>query len=282
LKKGLVMEGGAMRGMFTAGVTDVMMERGIRFDGAVGVSAGAAFGCNYKSGQIGRAIRYNVNYGRDWRYCSLRSLILDGNLYSKRFCYGTVPKELDIFDFEAFDKNPMEFHVVCTDVMSGKPVYKKYDGNRESFFDWIRASASMPLVSEVVEVEGYRLLDGGVSDSVPLRYFEQIGYDRNVVILTQPKGYQKHENKLMPLIRIVLRKYPGIVESLEKRHLMYNAEIKYIEEKEKNGEILVIRPDSPLPVERIEKRPERLKMAYESGRNIAEKRMNEILEFLGD
>ena len=163
MKKGLILEGGAMRGMYTAGVTDIMMENGIEFDGAVGVSAGAAFGCNYKSRQIGRAARYNMRFCNDKRYCSIRSLITTGNIYNTDFCYNEVPAKYDPFDFETYINNPMEFYVVCTNVETGEPVYKKFEGTEESRFDWIRASASMPLVSQIVEIDGLKMLDGGIS-----------------------------------------------------------------------------------------------------------------------
>ena len=163
-KTGLVLEGGAMRGMFTAGVTDVMMEHGIEFDGAVGVSAGAAFGCNYKSRQIGRSIRYNKRFCNDRRYCGLRSLLLTGNIYNTDFAYREVPLHLDEFDFAAYAANPMEFWLVCTDIETGLPVYHRYDGYHDHGFDWIRASASMPMVSRTVEIDGQKLLDGGISD----------------------------------------------------------------------------------------------------------------------
>ena len=157
MKKGLILEGGAMRGMFTAGVMDVLMENRIAFDGAVGVSAGAAFGCNYKSGQIGRAARYNIQYCRDSRYCGLRTLLKTGNIYSTEFCYGEVPMKLDRFDMEHYQENPMEFYVVCTDIETGKPVYHRYDGWEDHGFDWIRASASLPIVAQIVEIDGKKL-----------------------------------------------------------------------------------------------------------------------------
>ena len=147
MKTGLVMEGGAMRGLFTAGVIDVMMEKEIEFDGAIGVSAGAAFGCNYKSKQIGRALRYNINDCKDKRYCSMKSLITTGNLYGAEFCYHELPDKLDIFDCETFENNPMEFYLVCTDVLTGKPIYKKCEKADYDCLEWMRASASMPLAS---------------------------------------------------------------------------------------------------------------------------------------
>ncbi|MBQ7345777.1 MAG: patatin family protein, partial [Oscillospiraceae bacterium] len=176
MKKGLILEGGAMRGMFTAGVIDVMMEHGIGFDGAIGVSAGAAFGCNYKSKQIGRVIRYNTRFCQDRRYGGFRVLLKTGNYYSKEFCYEEVPLKHDLFDFDTYEADPMEFYVVCTDVDTGKAVYHRFEGRNDHGFEWIRASASMPLVSEMVQIDGRKMLDGALADSIPIRYFESIGY----------------------------------------------------------------------------------------------------------
>lgn len=280
MKKGLILEGGAMRGMFTAGVIDVMMENNIEFDGAVGVSAGAAFGCNYKSKQIGRVIRYNTKYCADKRYCGIHSLVTSGNIYNTDFCYGEVPLKHDVFDFDTYRKNPMEFYVVCTDIETGDAVYRKYDGIEDHGFDWIRASASMPLVSQIVEIDGYKLLDGGIADSIPIRFFEHRGYDRNIVVLTQPKGYRKKRNSLLPVIKLKYKKYPKFIEAVGNRHIVYNETLEYIEHKEKNGEMLVIRPENKLPVGKIEKDPEKLKETYENGRSVAIKRLNEIMSYL--
>ena len=205
MKKGLIMEGGAMRGMFTCGVIDVFMENGITFDGAVGISAGAVFGCNYKSRQIGRPLRYNKNYCKDKRYCSISSLIKTGDLYNADFCYRELPNELDPFDSDTFEKDPMVFYVGATDVKTGKCIFHKCSDGKEEDTQWMRASASMPLVSKIVKIGNEQLLDGGIADSIPLKFMEGEGYDRNVVILTQPKGYAKSRNKLMPLIRILLK-----------------------------------------------------------------------------
>lgn len=280
MKTGLVLEGGAMRGMFTAGVIDVFMENGIEFDGMIGVSAGATFGCNFKSRQIGRAIRYNMQYCRDKRYCSLHSLFTTGDLYGADFCYRELPEKLDLFDNDAYINNPMEFYLVCTDIETGKAVYRKCDSFDRTNLEWIRASASMPLVSRIVEIDGYKLLDGGVADSIPLKYFESIGYDRNVVVLTQPDTYVKKKNSVLPLIKIVLRKYPKMIKALADRHLMYNDTVKYVCGKEAEGEIVVIRPDCDLPVGKIEKDPEKLKQTYEIGRRVATQKLEEIREFL--
>ncbi len=279
MKTGLILEGGAMRGMFTAGVMDVMMEAGIRFDGAIGVSAGAAFGCNYKSGQIGRVLRYNTRFCADKRYSGLGVLLREGNLFSTPFCYHEVPLVHDVFDFEAYRKNPMEFYVVCTDVETGAPVYHRFEGNPEEGFDWIRASASMPLVSQIVEVGGYKLLDGGISDSIPVQAFQRMGYERNVVVLTQPEGYRKKKNPLVPLMRLFYRKYPAMVDTMARRHTEYNAVRDEIRAQEQRGALLVIRPASRLHIGKAEKDPQKLREVYELGRKAAEARLDEIRAF---
>lgn len=280
MKKGLILEGGAMRGLFTAGVIDVLMENGIAFDGLIGVSAGAAFGCNYKSGQIGRVLRYNTRFVRDKRYCGIRVLLKTGNIYSSEFCYGEVPLKHDVFDFEAYKKNPMEFYTVSTDVESGEPVYHKYGGWEDHGFDWIRASASMPIVSKIVEIDGQKLLDGGISDSVPIKQFEKIGYDKNVVVLTQMSGYRKRKCQIMPLVKMKYKKYPAMVSAMAKRHIGYNETMAYIDEKEQRGELFVIRPEGKLPVSKVEKDPEKLKKAYQMGRDTAIRRLAELKEYL--
>ena len=279
-KYGLIMEGGAMRGMFTAGVMDVLMENRIHFDGAIGVSAGAAFGCNLKSNQIGRVIRYNKKYCKDPRFCSIRSLIKTGDLYGAEFCYTTIPYELDLFDCEAYLNNPMDFYVVCTDVETGKPVYRKCITGRDEDLIWIRASASMPIASRVVEATGYKLLDGGISDSIPLEYFESLGYNKNVVILTQPKGYIKKPSKALPLIKASLKDYPNVYKTMQNRHNDYNETISFIEEKEKSGDVLVIRPPEKLPVGRVEHNPDKLQIAYDIGVKTALEQLEEIKNFI--
>lgn len=282
MKKGLVLEGGAMRGMFTCGVIDVMMENNIDFDGIIGVSAGAAFGCNYKSKQIGRGIRYNMRFCNDKRYCGLHSLITTGNLFNAEFCYQTVPTQYDIFDDKTFYENPMEFIAVCADIETGKPYYKRFDKKEENMFEWFRASASLPLVSKIVEINGMKLLDGGIVDSIPIRHMEEIGYEKNVVVLTQPKDYVKKKNSAMPLIRTVFKKYPKLVEAVANRHNMYNETLEYIKEREESGGIFVIRPDEPLAIGRMEKDPENLKRVYEIGRKTAIEHLEKIINYLRD
>ena len=280
MKRGLVLEGGAMRGLFTAGIIDVMMEHGVAPDGIIGVSAGAAFGCNYKSRQPGRAIRYNKRFAKDPRYSGMRSLLTTGDYFNAQFAYHIVPTQYDPFDNQAFEENPMEFIAVCTDVETGKPHYQRLTQSDEKTYDYIRASASMPLASKVVELDGRKLLDGGVSDSIPLEYAELSGYQRNVVILTQPLGYQKRHNPLMPLMRIGLRKYPRMIEAMDCRHLMYNDQLAYVEEAEREGRCLVIRPDQRLPIGHFCHDPELMERIYQIGREMGERRINEIKEYI--
>lgn len=274
------MEGGAMRGMFTAGVIDVMMEHSIAFDGAIGVSAGAAFGCNYKSKQIGRVIRYNTRFCQDPRYGGLRVLLKEGNFYSKQFCYEDVPLIYDVFDFDTYERDPMDFYVVATDVDTGKAEYHILADRNDHGFEWIRASASMPLVSRMVEIDGRKYLDGALADSIPVQFFESIGYDRNIVILTQPLGFRKKRDPLYPLMKQYYRKYPKLVEAIATRHEVYNASLDHIAQQEKNGHLLVIRPLEKLPIGRTDNDPDKLRQVYEIGRSIAEHRIEEIKEFL--
>jgi len=275
---GLVLEGGAMRGMFTSGVLDVFMENDIHFDAAIGISAGAAFGCNFKSHQIGRAIRYNKNYGRDPRYCSLRSLIKTGDLYGAEFCYRTIPEELDPFDKEAFSKDPMPFYVGCTNVATGRPVYHLCTDAGETDMLWIRASASMPLVSRPVKVDGYELLDGGIVDSVPYAFMEDLGCSKNVIILTRPRDYSKKKIKAETGIRLLLGKYPKVAAAMAVRHKMYNAQMAAVDRREADGRAIVIRPPQDLGIGRTENDPGELERVYQIGRSEGLRRLPEILE----
>lgn len=279
MKKGLVLEGGAMRGLWTAGVTDVMMEHDIWPDGVIGVSAGAAFGCNYKSRQIGRAIRYNTRFAQDSRYSGIKSFLTSGDYFNAKFGYHVVPFQYDIFDIKAFEQNPLEFTVVCTDVLTGKPVYHVMDHVDYDELEWLRASASMPLASKVVNVQGYKLLDGGVADSIPLQYYESVGYKRNVVILTQPLGYQKEHNKLMPLMRLSLHSYPHFLKALDERHLMYNYQLEYVSNAERLGRCLVIRPDGKIPIGHISHDAHEMRHVYELGRKVGLRYIDQIKAF---
>lgn len=281
MKYGLVLEGGAMRGLFTAGVIDVLMENEITFDSAVGVSAGAAFGCNYKSRQIRRAIRYNTRFCKDKRYCSVLSLIKTGDMFGGEFCYHIIPDKLDLVDVETFNNSPMDFWVVCTDITTGKAVYHKCGKISYDEMEWFRASASMPLAARIVEVGGYRMLDGGIADSIPLKFMESRGCEKNVVIVTQPRDYVKKPAGAQKLIKVKYHKYPELRKAIANRHKMYNSELKYIRSAEEAGRAFVIAPPEALPIGHIEHDPEVMLEVYRIGRRIANENLEELKIFLG-
>ena len=268
-----------MRALFTCGVMDVLMENGITFDGLVGVSAGAAFGCNYKSRQTGRPLRYNVRFAKDWRYCSLWSLLTTGNLFGAKFAYHTVANKYDLFDSEAFEHNPMEFHVVATDVLTGKAVYKQLERGGAYLCEWLRASSSMPIVSRVVRIDGLQLLDGGIADSIPLRFFQSQGYERNLVVLTQPMGYQKKPMSMMQSVRRLLWRYPNLADAMARRHEMYNEELRYVAQEATKGNTLVVCPAEELPIGRISHDRALMVETYNIGRQTAQQQLAEIQEF---
>jgi predicted patatin/cPLA2 family phospholipase len=280
MKTGLVLEGGGMRGLYTAAVLDVFIENNIWVDGVVSVSAGATFGCNYKSKQIGRALRYNLKYCKDPRYNSFRSLIKTGDLFGVEFCYETIPQKLDIFDTETYQKTPVDFYVTCTDVNTGKPVYQLCNKGDAYDINWIRASASLPIVARIVDIDGHQYLDGGISDSIPLEAINNLGYHHNIVILTQPKGYRKQKNPMLPLIKLKMKKYPAVIECMANRHIMYNKELDLVEEYQKLGHTFVIQPSADLHIGRTEKNPQKLQAMYDLGRQDALEKLTEIKEFL--
>lgn len=270
-KHGLVMEGGSMRGMFTCGVTDVFLEEHIDFDCAVGTSAGATFGINFKSRQKGRAYRYTTRYCRDYRYGSILSLLKSGDVFDVKFCYRDIPNKLDPWDATAFQANPLEFYVVASDIETGRPVYYRLEKGQEEDLRWIQASASMPLFSNIVKIDNRRFLDGGVTDSIALKFMERLGCKKNVVILTQPEGYVRKDSPLLPLIRIKYRKYPALIRACEQRARIYNNTLRYISSQEKAGNAFVIRPQTSLNVGRLESNPKKLEKAYDMGRIAARK-----------
>jgi len=279
MRTGLVLEGGGMRGMFTMGIVDVMCEQHVSVDGIVGVSAGACFGCNYKSHQPGRALRYNAALMGDSRYMGLRNLLRTGNLFDAEFAYHTVPTQIDVFDAATFAADPTEFHVVCTDAVTGEPVYKQLTQADYEALEWIRASSSMPLVSKPVPLAGRMLLDGGMVDSIPLRHAEELGFDRNIVILTQPRGFRKQPTRLGPLFRLFMREYPRMAEVMANRHTMYNRQLEYLDERERQGKVLLIFPDAPLQISRTERRPDNMRRVYELGRKQGQAYIDRIRAF---
>lgn len=277
--KGLVLEGGGFRGMYTCGVIDVFMENGICFDEVVGVSAGAAFGCNIKSKQIGRALRYNKRFCRDSRYSGLKSFIKTGDLYNKEFAYGIVPTILDPFDTKTFRENPLKFTVVCTDIHTGNPVYHEIQNGDATDIEWIRASASIPIVSKPVKLDGYELLDGGVSDSIPVNWMLERS-DKTVIVLTRDKSYHKEPMKYIHLLKKAFKEYPNLQKALENRYIVYNKTLDEIEQLEREGKVFVIRPSKPIACAMIEKDPNHLQEIYDIGRRDALHYLEDLKKYL--
>lgn len=278
MKTGLILEGGAMRGIYTAGVLDVFMDHEITVDGVIGVSAGAIHGSSYVAGQNGRSIRYYKKYGKDKRFMSFWSLLTTGDLVGEKFCYQDIPLELDPFDFDAFRASPMDFYVTCTNLETGKAEYVLCDDMRTKM-DYMRASASMPLVSRTVEIDGKKLLDGGVADSIPLAAFRRMGYRKNIVILTQVENFEKQPQKL-GIQAVRYRRYPEFLKSIAGRHLDYNKSRRLVKKLEEKGEVLALYPSEELHLKRMERDMDKVQMMYDLGRHDALERLEEIQSFL--
>lgn len=280
MKTGLVLEGGAMRGMYTAGVLDVFMERGVHFDGIIGVSAGAVFGVNYLSGQRGRVIRYNCRFNTDKNYMGVGCLLKTGNYFNTEYAYYRVPRELDLFDDETYMSSGVPFYAVVTNVETGEPEYMRVEsvlGQMET----LRASASMPFASKPVEINGKKYLDGGVTDSIPFEKFAEMGYEKQVVILTRDMNYRKKPMN-GALISLFYRKYPEFRRRLKNRHIVYNESVHKLAELEKAGRVFVIRPSVPIEICRTEREPEKLKQVYALGRADAERELERLEKYLGE
>ena len=264
MKTGLVLEGGGVRGIYTAGVLDVFLENGIRFDGVIGVSAGAIHGASYLSGQAGRSIRYYKKYCNDPRFMSWRSFLKTGDFVGVDFCYHELPEKLDPYDNEAYLRCGVPFYAVCTNVETGEAEYLPIrDMNAQ--IDILRASASLPYFSRLVEIGGKKYLDGGCSDSIPVEAFRKMGYEKNVLILTRPEDYRKKE-ELRALPGIFYRKYPKFASVLRQRHTAYNQTAAQIRLLERSGGVFVIRPRQPLNIGRLEANPEKVQEIYDTGR----------------
>ncbi|MBR1949228.1 MAG: patatin family protein [Alphaproteobacteria bacterium] len=275
----LVLEGGAKRGIYTAGVLDVLLENGLVADAVIGVSAGAIHGASYASKQTGRSIRYYMKYSNNYKFMSIKNWILTGNVVDTKFCYYELPEILDPFDHNAFEKSETKFYAVCSNVETGKSEYILCKELKRSI-TYLRASASLPIFSKIVEIDGKKLLDGGICDSIPLKASMDMGYDKHVVVLTRPKGYRKKKSKILWLSRLVYRKFPKFVKALENRHIMYNNQLDFVEEKTLNSsDTLVIRPSVDLGVKHMEKDLNKVKMMYELGRNDALEMLDKLKEF---
>lgn len=281
MKTGLVLEGGAMRGIYTAGVLDILMEKDILVDGVIGVSAGSVHGASYVSRQAGRNIRYTKKYCRDWRFMSFRSLLATGSMVGEKFSYAEIPYELDPFDFETFSKSGIDFYAGVTNVETGRAEYLLGNGPDEKrCLDIIRASSSMPIVSPIVEIDGKKYLDGGTADSIPLLAFQKMGYAKNIVVLTRPIGYRKSREKMMSIIQRQYARYPEYIAACNNRYINYNETLRRILQEEKKGTVLVIAPSHSVRISRTEKNTEVLQAQYDLGRLDALSRLDEIREFL--
>lgn len=263
MKVGLVLEGGAMRGMFTAGVLDVFLDEQIHIDGIVSVSAGALFGVNLPSKQRGRVLRYNKKYLNDKRYMGWHSLFTTGNIVNKDFAFYQLPFELDVFDQAAFARSGIDFYTVLTNVESGDAEYVKIHDAFDQM-ETLRATSAMPFVSKMVEINGKKYLDGGIADSIPLHFCQQLGYDKIIVILTRPLDYRKTLTN--PLIfNAFYHRYPKLVERLTNRYADYNRAVEDVIRLNEQGEIFVIRPSVTLPIRRIEKDVAKVQAMYDLG-----------------
>ncbi len=262
-KIGLVLEGGAMRGMYTAGIVDALLDTNIKIDGIIGVSAGALFGVNYCSKQKGRVLRYNKKYINDSRYMGLKSLITTGNLVNTEFAYHELPLKLDIFDEEEYSKSKTDFYAVITNIKTGKPEYKKII-NTSIQIDEFRASGSMPFVSKPVKIGNNYYLDGALGDSIPVLKCQEMGYDKVIVVLTRPTEYRKKKRNPY-LAKLFYRKYPNLVNAINTRYLKYNETLDIIIDKENKKEIFVFRPSKDLKIKRIEKNTDKLQEMYDLG-----------------
>lgn len=263
MKIGMVLEGGGMRGLYTAGVLDAMMDKKIKIDGIIGVSAGALFGVNYVSNQRGRTLRYNKKYVNDKRYMGLSSLLKTGNIINKDFAYYEVPFKLDVFDEEAYSKSKTDFYATLTNVETGEAEYKKII-NASVQIEELRASSSIPFVSKIVKIDDKLYLDGGIADSIPILKCQELGYEKIIVVETRPLEYRKKKsNTLLP--KIYYHKYPKFINSINTRYQRYNDTLEKIIDLENKKEIFVIRPSKYLNIKRIEKDPEKLQEAYELG-----------------
>lgn len=280
-KVGLVLEGGGMRGMYTSGVLDVLLEEKIFADAVIGVSAGAVFGCSYMSEQHGRGIRYNLKYIKDDRYVSAKSWLKTGNIFNAQFCYDELPNKLDVYDYDKFQENAAKipFYVCCTNVENGEPEYIRCTDFRKEM-DYMRASASLPLVSQIVYKGGKKLLDGGTGDSIPVDFFRSIGYKKNIVVLTRPSGYVKHPSSTAKLLKFRYKQYPEYIKANINRHDNYNKSLAAIEEYERQGEVIIIRPSEEYKIGRLERDREKLKYMYKLGRRDAKAKLDEIRSFM--
>ena len=279
-KTALVLEGGAMRGMYTAAVLDVLMDEGIEVDAIYATSAGVLFGVNYISGQRGRAIRYNKRFSRDKRYMGVHSLVTSGNVINKDFAFYEVPFTLDVFDDETYKKSEVKMVATVTNVHTGGVEYMEIESVLEQM-EVLRAASAMPFVSQMVELDGQLYLDGGLSDSIPLKKCQADGYEHIIVVETRPKGYRKKKSSALPA-KLFYSKYPNLVETINNRYATYNDILQEIDDLDAKGEIVLVQPSKELHLGRIESNPDRLQEMYDLGVGDAKALLPRIKEFLSE
>lgn len=274
----LVLEGGAMRGVYTSAVIDTFLDENIKVDCIIGVSAGALFGVNYVSKQKGRGLRYNKKYINNKNYMGLWPLITTGNIVNKEFAYKKIPNELDIFDENTFKKSSTKFFATITNIKTGLPEYIHITDTKKQI-DAFRASGSMPFVSQIVEYNQNKYLDGALGDSIPVLKAKEMGYEKIIVVLTQPINYQKKKNPQW-LAKVFYKKYPNLINSINTRYLKYNETLEVIKELEKKKEIFVIRPSEKLNIKRIEKNINKLEKVYKLGTKDTKKIIQKLKNYL--
>ena len=279
VKAGLVLEGGGMRGVYTAGVLDFFIDNNLYFSDIYGVSAGACHMCSYISQQKERAYRVNVDYLQDKNYCSMYSLLTTGDLFGAEMCYNKIPNELDPYDYDAFGRYPGNAYAVVTNIETGKPEYIRLEEMHRDITA-IQASASLPLVSRNVYIDGVPYLDGGIADAIPIMKSLQDGNKKSVVIMTKEVGYRRKPSSNMTAIRLRYRKYPELIKDMERRHIVYNKTLDFLEEHEKKGHIFVIRPKEDCGVGRIEKNKDKLRTLYQMGYDDAKASFEDLKKYL--
>ena len=260
----LILEGGGLRGVFTCGVLDCFMDKGIRFPFAVGVSAGACNGLSYMSGQRGRAKASNIDLMDEHHYIGFRYLLTQRCIMDFKLLFEDFPERIIPYDYDAYFSNPDRFVMVTTNCLTGRAEYFEERKSPERIMDIVRASSSLPFVTPVAYVDGIPMLDGGIADSIPVEYAISQGYEKMVIILTRNKGYRKKEGK-MPLAKALYRKYPMLQQALQERNRVYNRTMDLIERLENEGKLTVIRPLSPIQVGRMEKDTDKLRALYQEG-----------------
>lgn len=277
---GLVLEGGGMRGVYTAGVLDFFLEENFFIDGVIGVSAGAVQAVNFVSRQEKRGFRVIATYVNDKRYMSFRSLLLTGDLFNRKFCYERIPNELDPFDYETFRNSSTRCYATATNVLTGEASHLELKDLHDDM-DKLRASGSLPLVSNLVNIDGIPHLDGGIADSIPFDAFRRMGYGKCIVVLTRAKGYRKSPNRLVPIIRFKYRKYPKFIAACENRFRVYNETLDALEAAEARGDVFVIRPQKTVEVARLERNASKLEALYREGFAEAKERFDDLKRFIG-